>query len=62
MSSRRKEEPAPSWGVRVVSQSLLHFNRVHTGSPEGTAHGTKDWISSSSGQVAPGEGTLAGCQ
>ena len=55
------KEPGPSQGVRVVSWSLLHFDGVYIGSPEGPAHGTKDQISRSSGQVAHDESTLAGC-
>ena len=42
------EEPGHLWGVRVVSWSLPHVGGVHTGSLEGPAHGTKNWISSSS--------------
>ena len=48
-------------GVKMMPRSHPHFGGVHTGSPEGPAHGTKDRISSSSGRVAPGESTLAGC-
>ena len=55
------EEPGPSRGVKVVSRSLPHSDGVHSGFPEGPAHGTNDRISSSSGRVAPGESTLAGC-
>ena len=55
------KEPGPSQGVRVVSWFLPHFGGVHTSSPEGPAHGTKDRTSSSSRRVADGKSTLAGC-